>query len=241
MILINIITITFNSEKYLEQTILSVINQDYKNINYIIIDGASKDSTLDIINKYKEHINVVVSEPDKGIADAFNKGLKYCNEGLVGFLNSDDFFKSNKSVSIIANNFVNDNTILCGSLSLIDEELNEIRELKSRPRLLPFGMYLLHPTMYVPFNIFNKTGLFNLDYKIAIDYDWTIRAVKNNAKFKVINENIISMRVGGASRDTDKVHQEEKQIRKIHYRSNILNIVISIYQILTAKLTNLSK
>ena len=204
MPVVNIITITFNSEQYLEQTILSVVNQDYKNINYIIIDGGSQDSSLNIINKYSEFINVIVSEPDKGIADAFNKGLQYCKEGLVGFLNSDDHFSSNSSISIIANNYVDERTIVCGSLSLIKQTGEHIKQLQSRPHLLPFGMYILHPTMYTPVSLSKKIGNFNSDYSIAIDYDWTLRAIREKIKFKIINDELVFMREGGASHNMEK-------------------------------------
>ena len=231
MPLINIITISFNSEKYLEQTIQSVINQEYKNINYIIIDGGSKDSSLDIIRKYKEFINVVVSEPDNGIADAFNKGLQYCKKGLVGFLNSDDYFSSSSSLSIIARNYVDEQTIICGSLSLVTLDMKPIKKLKSRPHLLPLGMYVMHPTMYTPVNLAKKIGKFNISYSIAIDYDWTARAVKNNATFKVVEDNLIYMRIGGTSSDIDKMHKEEEIIRKIYFKNILLNVIKFIYDL----------
>ena len=236
MPLINIITVSFNSEKYLEQTIQSVINQDYKKINYIIIDGGSTDSTLDIISKYKEFIGIIISEPDNGIADAFNKGLQYCKEGLVGFLNSDDYFSSNNNVSIIARNYVDEQTIICGSLSLITLDMKPIKKLRSRPHLLPFGMYVLHPTMYVPVSLSKKVGNFNIDYSIAIDYDWTLRTLKKKAKFKIINDNLVFMRIGGASQDLIKVHTEEKKIRKNHYDSKLLDFVVVFYQSILSKL-----
>ena len=236
MPLVNIITITFNSEKYLEQTILSVINQDYQNINYIIIDGGSQDSSLKIISKYGEFINIIVSEPDKGIADAFNKGLRHCKEGLVGFLNSDDYFSSNQSVSLIAQNYVDERTIVCGSLSLIKQTGEHIKQLQSRPHLLPFGMYILHPTMYTPVSLSKKVGNFNSNYSIAIDYDWTLRTRKENAKFKTIKENLVFMRVGGASHDMIKVHREEKMIRKNHFNSKLLEFGIHFYQNILSRL-----
>ncbi|NBA87088.1 glycosyltransferase [Emticicia sp. CRIBPO] len=234
--LVNIITISFNSEKYIEQTILSVINQDYKNINYILIDGGSQDSSMEIIKKYSDHIKVILSEPDKGIADAFNKGLAYCKEGLVGFLNSDDYFSSDKCVGIIADNYTDEQTIICGSLNLITQTGSFIKKMKSRPHLLPFGMYVLHPTMYTPVSIAKKVGLFNLNYSIAIDYDWTLRAVKENSKFNVIDDVLIYMRVGGASQNTEKSHSEEKMIRQKHYKSMWLDLLVTFYQGYLSKL-----
>lgn len=233
---VNIITISFNSERYLEQTILSVINQDYKNINYIIIDGGSKDSSIEIIRKYSDFINVFVSEPDKGIADAFNKGLKYCKEGLVGFLNSDDYFSSADSVRIIAGSYVDDETIICGSLNLIREDGKYIRTLRSRPYLLPLGMYVLHPTMYTPMSIVEKVGLFSLDYSIAIDYDWTLRALKEKSKFKIIDNILVLMRIGGASHNLEKARSEDKIIRGRHYNSRILDFGVFMYQNYVSKL-----
>lgn len=87
---ISIITITYNSEKTIEETILSIINQNYQNIEYIIIDGGSKDNTLNIINKYKTKISKVISEPDNGISDAFNKGIREATGDIIGIINSDD-------------------------------------------------------------------------------------------------------------------------------------------------------
>lgn len=229
MPLINIITISFNSEKYLEQTILSVINQDYKNINYIVIDGGSQDSTLEIIKKYRDFINVLVSESDKGIADAFNKGLQYCHEGLVGFLNSDDYFSSNSSISTIANNYVDEQTIICGSLQLITPQMKPIRRLESKPYLLPLGMYVLHPTMYTPVSLSKRIGNFNTDYSIAIDYDWTARCLRREAKFKVLDNSLVFMRIGGSSSDTHKMHKEERMIRDLYFKNKWWNALKYVY------------
>ena len=101
---ISIITITFNSEKTLEDTILSVVNQDYDNLEYLIIDGGSKDNTLQVIEKYKEKIAVVISEPDKGISDAFNKGVKLASGDIIGLINSDDILCEDALLTV-ANSF----------------------------------------------------------------------------------------------------------------------------------------
>lgn len=95
--IISIITVCFNSEKHIEDTIKSVLSQKYNNLQYIIIDGGSKDKTMDIINKYKKEISTIISEPDKGISDAFNKGIQHAKGDLVGIVNSDDILLQNHS------------------------------------------------------------------------------------------------------------------------------------------------
>lgn len=98
---VSIITITYNSAKTLEDTIRSVIAQDYDDIEYIIIDGKSKDDTMNIVNRYKEHITKVVSEPDRGLYDAMNKGILHATGDIIGFINSDDFYACNDAISSI--------------------------------------------------------------------------------------------------------------------------------------------
>jgi len=214
MPLISIITIVRNGEKYLEQTIQSVINQSYKNIEYIIIDGASTDGTLNIIAKYENQIDYWISEPDSGIADAFNKGLKYTSGELISFINSDDWYEEN-AVQTIANLYSEKNHLYCGTLRLFDENNNFMKYRRSRIHLLKFGMYVMHPTLFVHKCVFEEVGGFDTLFKIAMDFDFLLRVRKlTKYTFKNSNSTIANMRMIGVSGDLKNMRKEELMVKQ---------------------------
>ncbi|MDW5287862.1 glycosyltransferase family 2 protein [Formosa sp. PL04] len=205
---VSIITATYNSEKTIGDCLKSVLNQDYSNIEYIIIDGASKDKTLEIIAEVKQkHLNVIcVSEPDKGIYDALNKGIEKASGDVVGFLHSDDFFASNETISHIVNAFEQEQVDgVYGDLHYINSTNSEkiVRNWKSKPfseKLLKQGWMPAHPTLFLKKLVYTKHGLFNLNFKIAADYDLMLRIFKDTSlHFKYLPKVITKMRVGGAS------------------------------------------
>lgn len=235
--LISIITISFNSEKSIEQTIKSVLHQSYSNIEYIIVDGLSTDKTMDIVTSYvaafkeKGFIFKYISEPDKGISDAFNKGINLANGKLVGIINSDDWFEPD-AVEIIVGNVENNFSIYCGSLNMYDSNLNYLKTRKSRTYLLPLGMYVMHPTVFVERNIY-ANNLFDTGLKIAMDYDVMLKFRKSGFKIKNIDNIISNMRLGGISWDLEKMRNEEKIVMK-------RNLNLSMYLLARLKL-NLEK
>ncbi|CDF80619.1 glycosyltransferase (GT2) [Formosa agariphila KMM 3901] len=205
---VSIITATYNSEKTVGDCLQSVLNQDYKDIEYIVIDGASKDDTLNIINEIQQkHENVIsVSEPDKGIYDALNKGIEKASGNIVGFLHSDDFFASNQTISNIVKAFKTDDIDgVYGDLHYINSTNSDkiVRNWKSKPfsdDLLKQGWMPAHPTLFLKKAVYNKHGLFNLNFKIAADYDLMLRIFKDKSlQFNYLPEVITKMRVGGAS------------------------------------------
>lgn len=204
---ISIITIAFNSQETIEDTIVSVINQTYKNIEYIIIDGGSTDSTLEIINRYKDKISLIVSEPDKGIYDAMNKGIEKASGELVGILNSDDFYANNEVISNISNK-IEDFDSIYADLVYVNRENTEkvIRYWKSgdyKPNAFLKGWMPPHPTFFLKKSIYNKFGTYNLALKSAADYELMLRMIhKEKISITYYPEVITKMRVGGQSNAT---------------------------------------
>jgi len=201
---ISIITIAYNSEETIEDTIKSVVAQNYQNIEYIIIDGGSTDGTMAIINKYRAHISVLVSEPDKGIYDAMNKGVEKSTGELVGILNSDDFYANNNVVQSIANK-IGDKDGIYADLVYVDRENTDkvIRYWKSKE--YKEGSFLKgwmppHPTFFIRKEIYNKYGSYNLSLKSAADYELMLRLIhKEKISIVYLPEIITKMRVGGQS------------------------------------------
>ncbi len=208
---ISIITITYNSASTLEQTILSVINQTYKNIEYIIVDGKSTDNTLQIIDKYKNSISKFISEKDNGLYDAINKGIEMATGDVIGILHSDDFYIDNNVILKYVNIFENEKPeAVYADLYYVDKENTSkiIRKWKSGPynkNSFINGWMPPHPTFFVKKEIYQKFGKFNLEFKTAADYELMLRFIlKNEIKTSYLPEFTVKMRVGGKSNVTVK-------------------------------------
>ena len=202
--LISIITVVFNGEKYLEETIQSVINQTYSNVEYIIIDGGSSDGTLDIIKKYEDKIDYWVSEKDKGIYDAMNKGIQVSQGEIIGIVNSDDYLYLD-TISNIANLYLeNKFNYTYGTLDYIDENGNKLYEISSiginniKYKIFKHMPYL-HPTMFVSKKLYEEIGMYNMIYKLSADYDFVLRLIENKYKGVELSFKTGCFRVGGAS------------------------------------------
>jgi glycosyltransferase involved in cell wall biosynthesis len=208
---ISIITVTYNSASTIEQTIQSVLNQSYTNIEYIIIDGVSTDGTLDILNRYKSQVHQIVSEKDNGIYDALNKGIDLATGDIIGILHSDDFYISSNVIENVANSFnQNQCDALYANLYYVDkDDTNKIKR-KWHSGIYSEGAFLNgwmppHPTFFVKKEVYNKLGKFNLQFATAADYELMLRFIhKNKIKLAYLNEFIVKMRIGGKSNDTVK-------------------------------------
>lgn len=200
--IISIITVSYNAVSTIENTILSVINQTYPHIEYIIIDGGSSDGTVDIIKKYSDKISYWVSEPDKGIYDAMNKGISIAKGELIGIINSDDWYEPNIFMHIAENysNSKNKEKIYYGDLEKCYNEYTR-KIIKPKRALNQFwmGTIIGHPTVFIPSIVYKKYGVFNLEYKISADYDLLVRMYKHNIQFEYIPRIISHMRTGGES------------------------------------------
>lgn len=204
---VSIITVTYNSEKYLETCIRSVLSQTYHDIEYIIIDGSSKDGTKDIIERYKDKLAISISEPDHGIYDAMSKGIKSATGDIIGILNSDDLFENNQVVSTIVKEFEQDRALEIVYGDLLYVLPDSTQTVKRRWISLPYydkffdeGHVPPHPTLYLKKGVYQKAGLFNLDYRLAADYEFMLRVFKkHHLRSKYISQYLVRMRLGGAT------------------------------------------
>jgi glycosyltransferase involved in cell wall biosynthesis len=180
---ITVVTVTYNAEKYLEETIKSVIEQDYPNIEYIIIDGASTDDTIDIIKQYEEHIDYWISEPDRGIYDAMNKAIDLATGEWINFMNAGDSFCEKETLSKVFNLNMFEYDLICGDIYYGEKKLHQIAKgLKFRFK----GMFCFHQATFARTDIMKKYK-FSTIFDIAADYDFLLKCSVKNYKFKFIN------------------------------------------------------
>ncbi|MBW3761216.1 glycosyltransferase [Aeromonas jandaei] len=219
---VSIVTVCYNSEKTIEDTILSVAAQSYQDIEYIIVDGGSTDKTNDIVKKYLDNIvSVHISEKDKGLYDAMNKGIKLATGDVVGILNSDDFFVSENSLSELMSGFLTpDIDAVYSDLVYVESEnTNKVTRLYSskifKKSLIKFGFMLPHPTFYAKKNVYNDFGFYKLSYRVAADFEFIARCVMNNVRFNRVPSITIKMREGGISSSGIlwRIHQNMEIVR----------------------------
>lgn len=177
--LISIITVVYNGAEFIEKTILSVINQSYKNIEYIIIDGGSTDGTLDIIRKYEDKITYWISEPDRGIYDAMNKGIDIAKGNWINFMNSGDLFYSIDTLSLIAPYFAESKNILYGD-TVLNYGVNRISEIKAAREFnyIKYNIPFCHQSVFVNLELI-KEQKFDLNYRYSADYAMFLNVYKN--------------------------------------------------------------
>jgi len=205
---ISVIAATFNSEDTVRDSIESVLRQNYQEIEYLIVDGNSKDNTLEIVKEMEPHFQGrlrFISESDEGIYDAMNKGIKMATGEVVGILNSDDFFTSDEVISEVANAFENDKSLdaVYGDIHFVkDENLNKCTRYFSsryfRPWMLRLGFMPAHPSFYCKKSVFEKYGLYDLQYRTSSDFEMMVRLLwKHKIKTKYLNLDFVTMRTGG--------------------------------------------
>lgn len=219
---ISIITITYNSDKTLEETIKSVINQNYPNLEYIIIDGASSDNTLSIVEKYKEHISTIVSEPDNGISDAFNKGINRATGDIIGLINSDDKLLPG-SLKVLADNYSEGIDVYRGNLLVWDDQND--KHFRAVPSM-KFPLYkrlstnICHQSTFITKNAYTKWGLYKLNYNYMMDADLLIRFYQKGAIMKYINEDFAVFRLGGVTNSAPSKKTKELESMIISNNGN---------------------
>lgn len=215
--LVSVVTVVFNGEEHLEKTIKSVLEQDYGNIEYIVVDGGSTDGTLDILKKYDDRIAYWVSEKDEGIADAFNKGISLSSGEIVGMINSDDCYLPGaiRKITEVFDQFGTD-IIVHGNI--IAEELDRRRRIRPRP-LPQLWKYVdfpyNHPAMFVPRKIYDVVGNYKKDYRYSMDYDFCLRAMRFGVPFRYLDDDLASFSCGGVSSQTPiNCHKEVLRSQK---------------------------
>jgi glycosyltransferase involved in cell wall biosynthesis len=205
MIKVSIVTVCFNSAETIGDTIRSVIMQKYLNIEYIVIDGGSSDGTQQIVKSYGDDITTFISEPDSGIYDAMNKGIRLCTGDLIGILNSDDFYETDQTIRNLVNNTDMSTDIVFGDVVVVDRHdtskyVRYINAVNFRSWMLKFGWMPPHPATFVRSSVYKTFGLYKLDYQIAADYEFFIRVLLvGGVCYKYEPNIVVTMRHGGAS------------------------------------------
>ena len=228
---ISIITVSYNSEKTIKDTLDSVLSQSYDNYEYLIIDGKSTDKTLKIVKDYEKKFKgklKYISEKDKGLYDAMNKGIKMSTGDIVGIINSDDILAHKNVFKKVVEN-IKDNDGVYSNLLMLDEDLDKpYRLFESHKVSKKLGWHMPHPTLYLKREVYGRCGLFNLDYRIAADLDFMLRILKSNIKLKYINDYFVYMRSGGASTNGLKGYYKNfKESYKVLRKNKVLFPFIS--------------
>lgn len=197
---ISIITVVYNGAKTIEQTVTSVLGQTYKNIEYIIIDGQSTDGTIDIIEKYKDKISYFISEQDRGIYDAMNKGIAVATGEVIGLLNADDWYDNNAVEYVMRCFRENETDIVYGQVCRVetDETISTTKKVGLLDDLWYF-MSIWHPAVFVKRNVYQRIGGFSTDYEIAGDYEFVLRCYCNRMKFTYLDRMLTYFRSAGIS------------------------------------------
>lgn len=207
---ISIITICFNSEDYIKTAIKSVLNQTYSDLEYVLVDGMSSDSTVSIIKEYEPLFAGKmkwVSERDKGLYDAMNKGINMATGDVIGILNSDDLYVDNNVLELVMSNFNKNPNLdmVFGDLIYVKQnDVNStVRTWVSQPYFENFferGNVPPHPSLFLRSRVYKKAGVFNLSYKLAADYEFMLRVFKKfNFSSIYLNNVLVKMRLGGAT------------------------------------------
>lgn len=213
---VSIITVCYNAENTIERTINSVLSQNYTKIEYIVIDGASSDNTIQIINKYIDKIAIFKSEKDKGIYDAMNKGLDLATGDLIGFLNADDYFAQRTSITRMINHL---------KKSKAEAIYSDLKYVKGKQTIRTWvsgkynrnnflhGWMPPHPTFYTTKSNYNSFGGFNIDFKIGADYELMLRFLfKHKISCTYFPKTTILMEVGGES--NKNINARQKAIKE---------------------------
>ena len=203
---VSIITVSFNSVKTIEDTINSVLSQDFPEIEYIVVDGGSSDGTVDIIEKYQNRISKWVSEKDRGMYDAMNKGITMATGDVIGILNSDDVYMSTHVISdLVALMEQQKAKVVFADLILVDQvdDKKVLRYYDSghfHPDKFKYGWMPAHPTVFVKRELYEAVGQFSTTYQIAADYEMLIRILAiQRARYAYLPKPVVRMRSGGAS------------------------------------------
>lgn len=237
---VSIITACYNSAATIKQTITSVLQQTYANIEYIIVDGGSTDNTLQIVKTMLPIFNgrlIYISEQDKGIYDAMNKGIRMATGDVVGILNSDDYFTAHDVIEKMVSSFTEDVAAVYGDVHFVreDDTTNRVRYYSGvffTPWLVKFGFIAPHPSFYIRKSVYDKYGLYNIKYKISADFELVARiCYVNKIKTKYLHQDFVTMRIGGASTKNLRsrwigLRETSQACNDLGINTNILNIMM---------------
>ena len=236
MVKFSIITVCYNAEDCIEETIKSVIGQSYKNIEYIIIDGRSTDNTLKIINKYKRYIDVIVSETDQGIYNAMNKGQKLAKGKYLNFLNAGDTFNNKNTLSIVNENIKKETKIISGDFNILQRN-NKSKIIKTKKitwKYFKKDFYACHQAIFIHSSI---VSFYDVSYKIKADYKWVLDALSKTEEAGVvkIHQPLVNYDANGfSSQNSFNNLNELVRLQKNYFGTKqiILNLDVYVFRIL---------
>ncbi len=212
--LVTIITIVYNGEKTIQRTIESVKGQTYRNIEHVIIDGGSTDKTIEIVKRNQTDIAFWKSEKDQGISDAFNRGIEASRGNIIGFLNADDWYNPDTIARIVP--YFEEFSVVYGDVQFWEGSKSKHRTYADHQKLNQ-GMTLAHPAVFIKRSMYEKYGLFNLEFKIAMDYEFMAKLYFNKESFYNINDILVNMSLGGLSdRKWLKAFKEERKVKSLY-------------------------
>jgi glycosyltransferase involved in cell wall biosynthesis len=214
--LVSIITVTYNAQEYLEQTMQSVFLQTYPLIEYLIIDGSSGDDTVRIIKKYESRLSFWLSEKDNGIYDAMNKGIIRSKGELIGMINAGDYYEPDAVESVVKAYIENKETgIFHGNINMLNKDGSFFKLKKPDTNLsnLYKGISLFHPTFFVANTVYKQHGMYDVRFLISADFDFALRCYLTGVKFLYLDKVIACFRLGGfSSSGDDKGMYESRDI-----------------------------
>lgn len=220
---ISIITVVYNNEKTITQAMQSVLSQTYNDIEYVIIDGSSKDNTVNLINNYKENLGYFISEKDSGLYDAMNKGIRACTGDVIGILNSDDLYQDSTVIASVMEQFIADPELDILYADLVYVKRDDTNKVVRRWRTKSYYDSFFenanvppHPALFVKNKVYEKVGMFDLQYKLAADYELMLRMFKKHQfKSKYFKKLVIKMRLGGATNQSfANIVSQNKEVLK---------------------------
>jgi glycosyltransferase involved in cell wall biosynthesis len=234
---VSIITVVWNGEKTIKDAIDSVLTQTYEDIEYIVIDGLSTDGTVELVKSYGDKIDKFISEPDKGLYDAMNKGIAQATGDVIGILNSDDFYMDNKVIAKIVKEFEDKrvDSVFADLVYVKPNDLQKVVRYYDSSQFLPdkfqYALYPAHPTFFVKKWVYDRFGLYKTDYRIVADFDIMARFLyTNHISFSYLKEPIIKMRIGGASTSFNSIWinslEQLRVCRENNIDSNLFKILL---------------
>lgn len=228
--LVSIVTVCYNSDKTIRRTIESILNQTYDNIEYIIIDGASKDDTVKVIRSYQkifENKGIKykwISEPDRGIYDAMNKGVGLATGDLIAIIGSDDWYELNAVREVMDCYLSTKADFIHGNINYISVNGNSINKKPKAIIRMKRHMCLFHPCCFISKSLYDKVGHYNTEFKIAADYDFLLRAIKLDPSIKYIDTTLANFSTGGVSSvEIEKSLLDEHRVKKANGYASLSN------------------
>ncbi len=232
---VSIITVVWNNKETIKDAIDSVLTQTYKDIEYIVVDGASTDGTIEVVKNYGDKISRFISEPDKGLYDAMNKGIRVATGDIIGILNSDDFYIDDKVIGKIVKEFKEKevDSVFADLVYVKSNDLQKVVRYYDSSQFLPdkfqYALYPAHPTFFVKKWVYDQYGLYKTDYKIVADFDIMARFLyTNHISYSYLKEPIIKMRMGGASTSFNSIWINSLEQLRVCKENNIDSNIFKI-------------